>query len=154
MKIYDEWIDRVMAPEIRKGHIQQLYQHIYPRAYNCSGHGKRTNLTEADCASIVEALEFRTDGGPEVTEAQYIQGSEWLLRYGKRLGLPERIHHIRPTLFRFPCCEMRERPTGYGGEFWLPVYVAYYNDGSTLTYSTGSWQSQTAAFEFTYKEAA
>lgn len=157
MNIFQEWMDRVSARVIVKGHVQQVYQHIYPKATDIGWvGGKRTSLTVTEASCIVGALEARLDGGPLVTEAQWRQGADWLVRYGKRLGLPEAIVGKEPAEFRFPRCESRQGPVGrgYNSEFWLPVYVAYYLDGSTLTYSTGSWQSQTAAIEFTYKEAA
>lgn len=157
MNIFDEWLQRVSGPEIAKGHIQQLYQRIYPLATGL-GHvgGRRTSIDDEQARRIVSMLEGRSDGGPLVGREQYDQGANWLCRYGKRLGLPESIIDKWPDFFRFPRCEDRQGPIGrgYNSEFWLPVYVAYYNDGSTLTYSTGSWQSQTAQIEFTYREAA
>lgn len=144
MSYVDEWLRRVTAPTISKGHIQMLYQHVYPMAVLPAprrGHfGRRTSLTQGQCEQIVAALVQRVDqdGGPEVEEAQYNQGANWLHRYGKRLGIPERFWTEWPLRFHFAGC--RHRESGQYGYF-LPLYVAVYADGTQLRYLAQAWQS-------------
>lgn len=155
MSTYRRYLDYVTDAVIGKGHIQQMYQHVYPLTWwgpePWAVGGKRTTLTQSEAYDIVAALEARADGGPFVTDAQRDQGADWLERYGRRLdGMPEPLIGRRPLRFRFPRCIHIESGR-YG--FFLPVYTAIYDDGSEMDYCAGSWQSQRAPFEMlAYRE--
>lgn len=146
------YLERVTAPVIAKGHIQQMYQAVYPLAYGSQPRGKRMSLTAADASEIVAALESRGDGGPLVTPEQCKQGADWLVRYGRKLGLPDDLVGKEPAYFRFPCCT-ETYTDSIGFMYFLPVYTAYYPDGTRLRYMARAWQSG-AYFEHTVERAA
>ncbi len=155
MTYFDEWLERVSAPTIRKGHIQMLYQSIYPKAfdgYTWAQRGRKNSLTTEQATDIIDALMVRVakDDGPLVEPAQYEQGATWLTRYGKRLGLPERFWTERPLRFRFIGCTWFD--SGRDG-FYLPEYRAEYADGTLLDYHAQAWQSG-KTFEFYITEPA
>lgn len=147
---YRRYLDYVTADVIGKGHIQQMYQHVYPLAWwgnvdRWAVGGKPTTLTDSEASDIIVALETRTDGGPFVTDQQRDQGADWLERYGRRLDdYPTELVGRRPLRFRFPRCEHFDAGL-YG--FFLPVYTAIYDDGTEMDYVVGSWQSKRAPFE-------
>lgn len=148
MSIYHEWLDRVNGEVIAEGHIRQMVHAVYPLALGYKPGGYRTALTEEEAASVLSdfAARVRLDGGPQVTEEQCEKGARWLHNGWKRLGLPKRFGTEWPLRFRFPGAECVHVDSyrysdGLQRALFLPRYVAYYADGTELSYRVGSWQS-------------
>ena len=149
---FKAWRERMGNTVWPKGWIDQWFHHIAPKAMGLHALGKKTTLTPFEAERLVDMMDRRIDAGHPVvvSDSQCEQGRNWLVRYGRKQGMPD-LDYAAITHFTFVGAEVHDN--GHGWPSSAPIYVAHWADGSTLRYSNNSWQSGNKHIEFTHTPA-
>ncbi len=146
------WDNRLDYDLLSRGQIAQFCNAIVAGSLGFLIGGHHTNLTEEECAILVDKFITRCEvlngGGYRLTEEQTDFGYEWLQ------AIPKRAESVGVTLdildtftgFRFVSWRVISYSTWVCRAQIIPVYrVLTSNDGLSVDYSWSPWQQKAYA---------
>lgn len=137
--IYRTWLERLSLERIPHHQVIQLCRAVHPLAKGRRVGGKKTNLTPAEAADIIGAIESRARRGDGIraTSENEERGRDWLCSNRKRLGLPADLDPRQIADFRL--VGFHEYPRKHD-PLIEPLWRCSLDDGRMFEYAPGAWQ--------------